>query len=176
MKSYPSFTAFNASFFSLVVLTLLFAPFGGARSAAGQSLDSLRLSQPDSISTSAQQYKNSWVSRPPTGKSEKLQGSLLMLAGGVIGTAGILNLNAEDPCENFSSRNATCLSNVEEVRTVGAVQAGLGALSFLLGVIRHGTGQKKARKYAEWQRNNLTVAPVLKQRGDQTLFGIEVSF
>ena len=161
---------------SFTILVLLFIPVGLTLPVAGQGLDSLRVIQSDSSTFDVPNARSTWSSPPPTGQSEKLQGGLLILSGGIITTLGVLKLKEEDPCADFNSRSSLCLSNIEEVHAVGAVQLGLGVVSFLVGVARQSAGLRKARAYSKWKRQNLSVSPVFQHKGRNTTVGIELSF
>lgn len=157
-------------------LAILFIAVGLSHPVASQQLDSLRVIQPDSSAFDVPNTHSTWSSPPPSGQSEKLQGGLLILSGGVVTALGVLKLKEDDPCADFNSRSSFCLSNIEEVHAVGAVQVGLGVVTFLFGVARQSAGLRKARAYAKWKRNNLSVSPVFQHKGHQTKVGIELSF
>lgn len=126
-----------------------------------QEPDSLRTKKTDSL-VSERPLSSVWVSRPPTGKSQKVQGGILMAAGGIVALAGVINLNRQDPCDDFGGPFVECLSNVEDVHTVGALQIGLGIGLTLFGLLRYNNGRKKAKTYEEWRRKNTAIRPRLR--------------
>ena len=92
---------------------------------------------------------------PPTGRSQKTQGVIFMAAGTLSALTGVINMNREDPCADFNnSPFVECLSNVEDVRTAGKIMVGVGGALFAFGLLRYGSGVRKARIYREWQRQN----------------------
>ena len=132
--------------------------------------------QTDTTATSPSSKRSSWITRPPTGQSEKIQGTLLVVAGGALAGVGVYNMNREDPCDGVGGRNVTCISNLEEVQTVGAIQLGLGAASALIGMVRVGVGMRKARKYEQWKKQNLALSPVVRYDGHQMQYGMTLYF
>ena len=169
-KSHAIKSTVNPRVFWLIVSFFSMLVFLPITASAQQDGDVVRT---DSVVSTTATQPN-WISRPSTGKSEKIQGTLMLIAGGALSYVGLQRMNEEDPCEGFS--RGTCVSNIEEVKTIGAVQLGLGAVSGLIGLVRIGNGMRKAREYEEWKRSNVTVSPVMFHNGQQMQYGFSLHF
>jgi len=106
----------------------------------------------DSLQTEGATGTKWLLSKPPSGSSEKTQGVIAMVLGGISAVAGIVRMSEDDPCKDISGPGVICTSNIDEVRTIGAIQLGVGAGAFIFGVIRYSDGVQKAKAYEEWKK------------------------
>lgn len=89
---------------------------------------------------------------PPDGRGLRIAGLVTIAVGAANYLVGDINKNRADPCEGEDSPFFECVSNVEDVRSIGEIQqvvgivsAGSGALLLTVGIIR-------GAKYQAWSR------------------------
>ncbi len=117
-----------------------------------------------------------WLTKPPSGSAEKTQGLVAMALGGVSVIVGVIRLAEKDPCEDFGGPGF-CTSNIDEVHTVGAVSAAIGAGAIIFGIIRYNNGVQKAKVYEEWKRKNkVSIRPELRFERDRVTVGVQFGF
>ena len=156
--------------FKLMLYLIISSSFCLTNSVFGQETDSLKTEKDKSI-------RSTWANKPPSGQSEKSQGGIIMALGASSVLTGILFLNTEDPCDDFSGSNVFCTSNVEAVRAVGAITVGAGVAVIIYGIVRFSDGAGKARAYNEWKRKNkFSFRPELRFDKDQVELGMTIGF
>ena len=155
---YPVFRPDKPRLYGLQVAVLLLGLLIPGWSALAQHSTASDASSRDTLSAT-RSAPTAWVAPPPTGRAQKTQGILFMAAGTISALSGVINMNREDPCADFNdSPYVDCLSNVEDVRTVGKAMVGMGGALFAFGLLRYGYGVRKARIYRAWQRQNGVLA------------------
>lgn len=156
--------------FTLMLYLMILSSFCLTNSVFGQETDSLETEKDTSI-------RSAWANKPPSGKSEKTQGAIIMALGASSVLTGIIYLNRKDPCDDVSGSNVFCTSNIDAVRAVGAITAGLGVGVIIYGIVRYSAGVRKARVYDEWKRKNkFSFRPALKFDKAQVELGLTIGF
>lgn len=124
----------------------------------------------------AQTAREAWFNQPPSGKTEKTQGAIIAALGASSVISGLIYLQQDDPCDDFSGSNVFCTSNADQVHVVGAVTLALGVGGIIYGLIRYQEGSKKARTYDAWKRKNkLSAYPFLRYDGRRLDLGVSIA-